>query len=206
MTINIYPATLLEASTGRVVDAEIWDAITDQHIADWNCQWKPAMQAAVNARRALGVGQALLPQSSHWLWDEKARATKGLLAYPSFAVVSEGGTQGLMITELLGSCRCPTQFGKPLVYVHFIEVAPWNQVGLMVGAPRLSGVGSVLLSTAIQLSRYEGFEGRIGLHSLPQSNSWYGNKCGMIDFGPDVSKQGMHYFEMTPEQAKAFTV
>ncbi|MCO2953210.1 hypothetical protein DBX28_03115 [Pseudomonas aeruginosa] len=101
MTINIYPATLLEASTGRVVDAEIWDAITDQHIADWNCQWKPAMQAAVNARRALGVGQALLPQSSHWLWDEKARATKGLLAYPSFAVVSEGGTQGLMITVVV---------------------------------------------------------------------------------------------------------
>ena len=50
----------------------------------------------------------------------------------------------------------------------------------------------------------EGFKGRIGLHSLPQSNNFYANKVGMTDMGQDEEYQNLRYFEMTPEQAEAF--
>jgi len=72
--------------------------------------------------------------------------------------------------------------------------------------PRYCGVGSIFIRTAIEVSRLEGFKGRIGLHSLPQSESFYGNKCGMTDLGKDSNYQDLRYFEMTPEQALSFVL
>jgi hypothetical protein len=66
------------------------------------------------------------------------------------------------------------------------------------------GVGSVLIGTAIELSKELEFKGRIGLHSLPQANGFYANFCGMTDMGPDSANHDLRYFEMTPEQAEAF--
>jgi hypothetical protein len=65
-------------------------------------------------------------------------------------------------------------------------------------------VGSILLGTAINLSHDEGFGGRLGLHSLPQADSFYRDKLGMTELGPDISKQNLRYFEMTPGQANDF--
>jgi hypothetical protein len=65
-------------------------------------------------------------------------------------------------------------------------------------------VGSVLMRAAIEFSHQEGFKGRVGLHSLPQSNGWYANACGMADLGTDPDYQNLRYFEMTPEIAEAF--
>ncbi|MNR44822.1 hypothetical protein D3C85_1636060 [compost metagenome] len=60
----------------------------------------------------------------------------------------------------------------------------------------------MLLATAISLSFGEEFAGRIGLHALPQAESWYRDVCGMTDLGVDGT--GMTYFEMTEPQARAF--
>ena len=57
---------------------------------------------------------------------------------------------------------------------------------------------------AIALSQELEFKGRIGLHSLPQANSFYANTCGMSDLGMDPDHLGLRYFEMTSEQAEAF--
>ena len=62
----------------------------------------------------------------------------------------------------------------------------------------------VLIATAVQLSLEEGFRGRIGLHSLPQAETFYATNCGMTDLGKDTKKEGLRYFEMTPAQAAAF--
>jgi hypothetical protein len=64
-------------------------------------------------------------------------------------------------------------------------------------------VGKVLLQAAIAMSDEEGFKGRIGLHSLPQAETFYSN-IGMTNCGIDVSYENLRYFEMTPEQAAAF--
>jgi hypothetical protein len=60
-----------------------------------------------------------------------------------------------------------------------------------------------MLAAAITLSREESFSGRTGLHSLPQAVKFYEN-CGMTNLGADPTKQGLPYFEMTPEKATAF--
>ena len=41
----------------------------------------------------------------------------------------------------------------------------------------------------LQLSRGEGFKGRVGLHALPQAEQFYREKCGMTPLGKDASKQ-----------------
>ncbi len=112
--------------------------------------------------------------------------------------------QGLMLVLTAGKhARIEPQRAKPLAYVHFLAAAPWN-LGSIVDEPTYSLVGSVLLATAIHLGLEEEFQGRIGLHSLPQSETWYRDACGMTDFGPDASVQNLRYFEMTPKQASEF--
>ncbi len=115
-------------------------------------------------------------------------------------------TQGMMILDTTTKrCRIEAQRGKNLVYVRYLENAPWNQKELF-DPPRYHGVGSILVRAAIELSRSEDFRGRIGLHALPQSNVFYAKTCEMSDFGVDTDPNysPMRYFEMTPEQAEAF--
>jgi L-amino acid N-acyltransferase YncA len=73
-------------------------------------------------------------------------------------------------------------------------------------APRYRGIGSILVRAAIELSKQEEFKGRIGLHSLPQADSFYSTTCGMSDLGVEAESPyaPMRYFEMTSEQAEAF--
>jgi hypothetical protein len=61
------------------------------------------------------------------------------------------------------------------------------------------------MAAVIQISQAEEFAGRTGLHSLPQSESWYRENCGMTDLGPDPNDRSkLRYFEMTAEQANKF--
>lgn len=108
-----------------------------------------------------------------------------------------------MIVNTMESCRLESQKGKPLVYIEFLETAPWNRASL-TRRPRYRRVGPALVDAAIQVSLNEGFEGRIGLHSLPQADRWYREKCEMTDLDKDPRKQNLRYFEMTVKQADAF--
>jgi len=116
----------------------------------------------------------------------------------------QGRTQGLMIVDSLSRCKHETQKAKPLIYIDYLENAPWNRKELDCDQARITGVGQLLIRAAIELSINEGFAGRIGLHSLPQADSFYAKTCGMTDLGVDSSKEGLKYFETTPEQSKAF--
>jgi hypothetical protein len=88
-----------------------------------------------------------------------------------------------------------------LVYIEYLEAAPWNR-----GTDQeLKGIGTVLMAAAIQLSINEGNHGRIGLHSLPQADTFYKDRCGMIDIGPDFfynTEYPLRYFEMTEKQSQ----
>ena len=78
-----------------------------------------------------------------------------------------------------------------------------EQTDTFAKAARYRGVGPVLISTAIRFSIDHGFNGRIGLHSLAKSESWYRDVLRLTDCGYDTGKK-MQYFEMTDEQATAF--
>jgi hypothetical protein len=126
-----------------------------------------------------------------------------LLAFKGFSVSAQGETQGLAQVDLTKSAREANASGKPLVYLDYLEVAPWNRPELGF-TPRLRGVGTALVTAAVALSEEEGFKGRIGLHSLPQADDFYRRRCGMTDLGPDAAYQNLRYFEMTAAQARAF--
>ena len=79
-------------------------------------------------------------QSAHWDSRKKTELLGGLLAFPSFAVECAGETQGLMIVNTTDFCRLECQRGKPVVYVEFLETAPWNRQTL-TSRPRYKRVG-----------------------------------------------------------------
>lgn len=201
--MTVTPIFLMNAS-GEPEAAELLDAITEQQLADWEAEWVPELMKVIQRLHRSGIHRQHWPQSRHWSWRKKVECLQGMLAYPGFSVVCNKMTQGMMIVDTTTKrCRIDSQKGKNLVYVEYVENAPWNRSELH-NLPRYRGVGSILIRAAVALSYEEGFKGRIGLHSLPQANGFYANTCGMTDLGIDSDYQKLRYFEMTPEQAVAF--
>ena len=204
MSVTVSPVVLWNLERGYAESAELWDAITEQQLADWEAEWMPELFRALQRLHRAGVPRQAWPQSRYWDWRRKIATITGMLAHSSFSIVCSGVTQGMMIVNSTTQrCRLEDQAGKNLVYVEYVENAPWNRKELF-DSPRYRGVGSLLMRAAIEASRHEGFKGRIGLHSLPQADTFYAKKCGMTDLGMDPDYSLMHYFEMTQEQAEAF--
>ena len=113
-----------------------------------------------------------------------------------------------MKVEVAGrSGRLASQRGKPLVYVDYLETAPWNIRPLMQAlgkSPRFGAVGTRLVEAAVRRSLDEGFKGRLALHSLSGSERFYLEVCGMTAAGRDPAKQDLLWCEFTPEQAERF--
>lgn len=205
MMVEVHQVYLLNVERDELVPAELRDAITEQQIADWENKWSPELLKAIKRLEREGIERRHWPQSRHWDWRKKVDALRGRrLANPGFSIVCDGVTQGMMIVDTVKKrCRVGSQKGKHLVYVEFVENAPWNRKELF-DAPRYRGVGSILIRAAVELNEELEFHGRIALHSLPQANDFYANTCGMTNLGPDSNCQSLCYFEMTPERVKAF--
>jgi hypothetical protein len=195
---------LMDRKTRKLVSATLIDGVTRDQVEEAERSWRPFLDEQVKRLKAAGVPAGRLPQHSHWDWRQKQESTELYLAYRMFGIECDEQVQGLMLVLIAGKhSQISSQRGKPLVYVYFLAAAPWN-LASVVDEPRYALVGSILLAAAIHLSREEEFQGRVGLHSLPQADAWYRESCGMTDLGPDASVQNLHYFEMTPEQASEF--
>lgn len=196
---------LEDRHNGKMVDATLFEGISDDNLREYNDVWVPSLREAIaRAKALLSQGKAVShpAEDSHWDWSGKVLETQGSLAHKHFAVECEGKTQGLMQLEL-SLHRSRVEVGQHLVYVDYLSVAPWNRKSIEP-KPRFRGVGSALLAQAIGTSAEEGFFGRLGLHSLPNAADWYRKEFGMQSFGPDASKQGLEYFELTQESAQQF--
>ena len=56
-----------------------------------------------------------------------------MLAHQGFSIVCSGLTQGMMIVDTATKrCRIHGQEDKHLIYVEFVENAPWNRVELFI--------------------------------------------------------------------------
>ena len=168
---------LFNRADEQVVAARFLIGLSRDELLDIHMDWQPARLEALKNLRSQGKP---FPENWHWDWGAKAD-NLNFLAYQCFAVECEGRAQGLMMVSTIGyRGRVEVHAGKPVLYMEYIETAPWNLAGL-VETPRFSGVGIALLQAAIQLSADEGFGGRIGLHSLPQSEPFY--RRYMCDLG-----------------------
>lgn len=192
---------LVQAESGKAIEARLVTPLTEKHVKDWRDLWQPFQ---IEQLKKLREGGMPLPEHKGWTWDQKYERIQKYLAYHGYAVECEGVTQGLGWHKLAPrTCKLADQKGKPLVYVAFVETAPWNRP-FIGGSQRFRGVGSILVRSAVDLSIDSGFHGRVGLHSLPQSESFYRKTIGMTEVGIDVEYERLMYFEMTPAEAEAF--
>ena len=192
---------ILNRVTGAPETAEVYRELDGTNFDDIERLWKPPLDAARNASSSWAASAAKDAQDAHWEWEPKARAAVRSLARETFAVECNGETQGLMLVDVTQFGRLNGQQRQELVYIDLLATAPWNRPKLVL-SPRYKGVGRVMLATAIAYSEDLGFNGRIGLHSLPQSVVWY-SAAGLTDGGHDQVKD-MRYFEMTEQQAATF--
>lgn len=79
MTVEISPIVLLNTARGEPEAAELWDAITDAQLADWEAGRLPGAFRRYKNSTA-GVERHKWPQSRHWDWRAKVTELKGLLA------------------------------------------------------------------------------------------------------------------------------
>jgi len=188
------------------VEVTLWQSLDERHVEDFAQKWKPIFDARLAELRAKGeltlevVGDHNL-QDAHWEWVQKRLERRDMMAWSSFAVEAEDVTQGLMFVRMDTFAREASGRGKHIVEIDLLATAPWNRFRL-VPQPQFKGIGRLLMAAAISLSVDQEFDGRIGLHALPQAESWYRDVCGMTDLGTDETQ--MRYFEMTRAQAQAF--
>lgn len=71
----------------------------------------------------------------------------------------------------------------------------------MMDSPTYGGIGAILMRAAVELSHDQGYYGRIGLHTLQQSEDFYRDDFKMVCCGSDASYENLQYYEMTRETA-----
>jgi hypothetical protein len=181
---------LFDVTADANIDAVILPAMTAEQVVTVEVLWRPHRQS---------VGG----EHSHWDWALKT----GRLAIPRSHIVGvecRGAVEGMaLIFERGYHARLPPDGGGPLVYVDFIEAAPWNLRSFPTGQ-RYAGVGLALMRFAVEKSIELGFGGRVGLHSLPQSERFYAVSCGMLGGEVDFGYYGLRYYEFTQTLGTAF--
>ncbi len=191
---------LTDETTGCLVEAELDLELGPRDLELIEASCGPLRREAAQ-RLSQGRAPGAVPEHWHWDWRRKGF----LLQVPTYRCLGiRYGTryQGIAIIAECGHKTRLEPLDEPLIYIEFIEVAPWNNAQL-VAKRRYKPVGPRLLEAVIRLSRDEGYGGRIGLHSLPQSEGFY-DRCGLTRLSADAKEEGLRYFEMTVEQAEAF--
>ncbi len=102
----------------------------------------------------------------------------------------------MMIDILKKRCQIESQYRRRLVYISALATGPWNRPEIN-NHPTYRGVGRNLVNFAIARSEALGYQGRIGLHSLPRALGFYSKlTIGLLDCGPDPEvPDNLVYFE-----------
>jgi hypothetical protein len=186
---------ILRLKDGRLVDALLHDVVGLDQLALAESKWKPARYQAVLDLLRGGTPRNQIPEHWHWDWAAKVGQT-GTVGIQLFGVECEGEWQGLMMTTTIGHvARLAPDAGKPLVYVKYVESAPWN-LRSMTKSPRFSAVGARLIEAAVRHSVESGCDGRVGLHALPSAQRFY-EKLWFVGLGMDASVEELVYYELT---------
>jgi hypothetical protein len=196
---------LQDGSTDELVDATLFDDVSEEHFHQAETEWRPIVLEAAERLERAGVTDGL-PQHGHWDWTSKIPdpALQGVVVY---GLECQESIQGLMkVRTAYHRCRLPEQSDEELVYIDYLEVAPWNIKRVMTALERrvrFKTVGTHLVRAAVSLSEDQGSKGRVGLHSLPSSEGFY-QRLGMTPFGYDPDYGDLLWCEFTLEQAQQF--
>lgn len=193
--------SLRQIATGENVKALLHENVDPAFAKSADILWTAFIAEAKTQAVANGRVLSML-EHQNWSWETKVQDSSNLLSMPALAIECNGEAQGIMmlVTDGYWSRNSGTR-NQPLVYVQYLSTAPWNLPAITL-EPKYKGVGTVLLSAAIQLSLNLDFKGRIGLHSLPQAEPYY--ECHSFDcYGID-RHNNLKYYELSAESAAKF--
>jgi hypothetical protein len=202
--VSIHQVYIVDAATGAEVEVALHDDLSADVLLDVEDQWAAHRQRLRGRLRALGVGREKWPESLHWDWGRKSLSL-ALLGDPDDFRVMGLRRQTVWEAAMVTRCRdhaaalAPDR-GKPIVYVDYLEVAPWNWTIEQIQARKFRAVGPILLRMAIEQSYAKGWHGRVGLHALPQAASFYLSQ-GLQWVRNDRDKQGLPYYELSAAEA-----
>ena len=192
------PIELIDnVNQGRRVGAVLVENPNDDFIEATDNLWRIYRKRFVDALKDSGKP---IPDHDHWSWKWKIQQELNRDSlFKCYAIVADEEPQGLTLLNYGRECqsRLPEQKGRLLVYVAYVEAAPWNVEGY-TEKRRYRGVGKALYKAAVGCSSKMGFQGLVGLHSLPNVEGFYENACEMISFGPDPNYGNLVYFESLP--------
>lgn len=199
---------LLDRHKGEIVDATLHEGVTEEQIRVAQAEWEPIRKRAIELLYKQGHSLEDLPK--HWGWDWTRKISRlGSPLSGFYGIECESKMQGLLEVAKEGYlAKLTPQKGKPIIYIKFIETAPWNN-RILDPSPRFGGVGSRLMRVAIELSLAEDCKGRLGLHSLPGNKKdepewFYQHVCKMEPIETERDGEGLLYFEFSPEMAEKF--
>jgi hypothetical protein len=188
---------LWDRGSNAVVLATLLDKVNAEQLIQTEAEWR---RFHVDARER---GNVIVPEHNHCDWSKKARDLK-LAAYRCLGISFAGQTQGLVMVSLLAvPGRSTAHKGKPVLYVKYIESAPWNLKSYAGDNAKFGWIGTCLIRSAIAVSMDEEFRGRIALHSLPQAEPFYGRFMENLGLSPDV--ENLRYFELSEDAAATFS-
>lgn len=192
---------ILRRADDQLLAATLRHGLRPEDLIALESEWGPHRAQLKRDLLRLGIPKSEWPESLHWDWGSKGPELK-LLESSGYALHCEGRCHGAMLTKT-ASYSSRLDKGRPLVYVDYLEAAPWNwNVAHLNQRGEFRGVGSLLFLAALRQSVAEGFHGRIGLHALPQAESFYEGPCRMTALGRDPNKQNLRYFELTRSEAE----
>ena len=176
----------LATGNGEIVSGVIC-TMTQRHLLQIETLWENMLIEAEQA-------------DMDWNWDYKLRLATNNDRFEAYVIEQDDLVNGVVLIETQWH-RSQVSYGEalslddrnPLVYVEYLASAPWNRRSLE-DPPFFEGVGTALLSFARQRSVELGYGGRVGLHSLPNSEAFY-HRCNMPNYGPDPDKDELVYFE-----------
>jgi hypothetical protein len=170
-------------------------------------QWTPSRQEIRAKLKVSGTGHNEWPESLHWDWGRKGLRL-ALGDADDFRIMA---IRRQAIWEAVVVTLCKNHFallapdgGKPLVYIDYLEVAPWNWTVGKFQTRKFKAIGPVLLRAAAEQSYAKGWAGRLGLHALPQAVSFYLGQ-GLQFVRNDPHKQNLPYYELSAAAASYLT-
>lgn len=199
----------------KLVAVDFAEGLDDSHLDFIETAWSPLLKrqydlsmleffelpkAEQTAERWLEMLGSLSIQDQHWNWRSKCSLLSES-GYRVFSLLTESEVEAAMVLRVGAASRDIAQ-QLPVVYVDYLAVAPWNRKPLQ-DPPRFRNLGTLMIGAAVELSRMLGYDGRCGLHSLPQAEGFY-QRIGMRDLGVDHGYHDLRYFEFDASGAAHF--
>jgi hypothetical protein len=124
--VSVKQVHLIDGTTGDFVAATLHENLKARNLELIERVWSEHRARLMADLLRHGVSESKWPQSLHWNWTAKA-GDLGLLAVNGTGVEIHGEWHALMMTKTVPDvARHPGDRGMPIVYVDYVESAPWN--------------------------------------------------------------------------------